>query len=510
MTMLLLKDLKLPIDADESVLKQIIEKKLRTTVLSYKIHKKSLDARKQPHYVCSVLVEVDQEERYVRKGYLRYVPEELDPPHIDTKETCIIIGYGPSGLFSAYRLHSAGNKVLVFEKGKRIEERTKDVKTFFKTGILDPESNVQFGEGGAGTFSDAKLTTRIKDKYIDYILDLFIRFGANEKIRYENHAHIGTDQIRKIIANITDHLISEGVSFHFQEAVTDLIINEHQEAVAVQTKKGTYPADHILLGIGHSAQETYEMLKRQGVYMEKKDIALGFRVEHPQSFIDARQTNELVKEANEYFLRYKGAKGVYSFCMCPGGIVIPAMSDKNSIVTNGMSYAARDSGYANSAILIQVFKEEFDDGLTYLRSIEKEAYEVSHSYQALAQNIDDFMKGQLNPLIFPSTYPLGTVLYDFNHFFKNEDLKILKEAFLDFDRKIPGFISKGIMVGPETRSSSPIRINRDESCQSVNTKHLYPMGEGAGYGGGIMSCALDGIRVANAILWKHEQILQNR
>ena len=504
--MILLNNIKVPIDGDQEDLKRAIEKKLKASIRSYMIRKKSLDARKDPLYVYSVLVDVKDEEKYIRKGYQKYIPEQLEPDRIDTDETCIIIGYGPSGLFSAYRLHSAGYKVIVFEKGKRIEERVRDVETFFKTGILDPESNVQFGEGGAGTFSDAKLTTRIKDRYIDYILDLFIRFGASERIRYENHAHIGTDEIRKIIGSITDHLIAEGVSFHFGEPVTGLILNEMHEAIGVTTKQGSYDADHILLGIGHSAQETYEMLKKQGVFMEKKDIAIGFRVEHPQSFIDARQTDALVKEANEYFLRYKGEKGVYSFCMCPGGIVIPAMSDRNSIVTNGMSYAARDSGYANSAILIQVFKEEFEDGLAYLRSLEKEAYDYSRSYQALAQNIGDFMNGELHPLVFESTYPLGTVLYDFNRFFNEKDLTILKEAFRDFDRKIPGFIDKGIIVGPETRSSSPIRINRDQTCQSVNTKRLYPMGEGAGYGGGIMSCALDGIRIANAILWKHEQI----
>ena len=504
--MILLNDIKVPIGGDQEDLKRAIEKKLKASIRSYMIRKKSLDARKDPLYVYSVLVDVKDEEKYIRKGYQKYIPEQLEPDRIDTDETCIIIGYGPSGLFSAYRLHSAGYKVIVFEKGKRIEERVRDVETFFQTGILDPESNVQFGEGGAGTFSDAKLTTRIKDRYIDYILDLFIRFGASERIRYENHAHIGTDEIRKIIGSITDHLIAEGVSFHFGEPVTGLILNEMHEAIGVTTKQGSYDADHILLGIGHSAQETYEMLKKQGVFMEKKDIAIGFRVEHPQSFIDARQTDALVKEANEYFLRYKGEKGVYSFCMCPGGIVIPAMSDRNSIVTNGMSYAARDSGYANSAILIQVFKEEFEDGLAYLRSLEKEAYDYSRSYQALAQNIGDFMNGELHPLVFESTYPLGTVLYDFNRFFNEKDLTILKEAFRDFDRKIPGFIDKGIIVGPETRSSSPIRINRDQTCQSVNTKRLYPMGEGAGYGGGIMSCALDGIRIANAILWKHEQI----
>ena len=507
--MLLINDLKVPLNADENELKKLIEKKLRAKIRNYSIRKRSLDARKEPHYVCSVLVDIDHQERYLKKGISVYIPEDLEPKRIETDETCVIIGYGPSGLFAAYRLHQAGYKVIVFEKGKRIEERVKDVERFFQTGVLDPRSNVQFGEGGAGTFSDAKLTTRIKDRYIDYILDLFIRFGAYDKIRYENHAHIGTDEIRKIISRITDQLISEGVEFHFSEAVEELLINERREAIGVRTGQRTVLADHILLGIGHSAQDTYQMLKEKGVYLEKKDIAIGFRVEHPQSFIDERQTNAIVKEANEYFLRYKGEKGVYSFCMCPGGIVIPAMSDIESIVTNGMSYAARDSGFANSAILIQIFKEEFEDGLQFLRDYEKKAYAISGSYQALAQNIADFMEQRLNPLIFPSTYPLGTFLYDFNRFFTEKDVAILKEAFLDFDRKIPGFIDKGILVGPETRSSSPIRISRNEEMQSINTKNLYPMGEGAGYGGGIMSCALDGIRIANAILWKHEQIQQN-
>ena len=504
--MLLINEIKTALDASDDEIRKAIEKKLRGHINSFVIRKKSLDARKEPRYVYSVLVDINQEKRYLKKGVSLYVPEVLEPKHIDTDETCVIIGYGPSGLFSAYRLNQAGFQVIVFEKGKRIDDRVRDVEAFFQTGVLDSESNVQFGEGGAGTFSDAKLTTRIKDKYIDSILDLFIRFGASKKIRYEQHAHIGTDEIRKIISRITDHLIQEGVEFYFSEPVEEILLNEKHEAMGVRSTKRTIEADHILLGIGHSAQDTYHMLKEKGIYLEKKDIAIGFRVEHPQSFIDKRQTDGIVKEANEYFLRYKGEKGVYSFCMCPGGMVIPAMSDPENIVTNGMSYAARDSGYANSAILIQVFKEEFDDGLQYLRDYEKKAYELSHSYKALAQNIIDFMTGDLHPLLFPSTYPLGTFLYDFNRFFEEKNLVILKEAFLVFDRKIPGFIEKGILVGPETRSSSPIRIKRNEDMQSVNTPHLYPMGEGAGYGGGIMSCALDGIRVANAILWKHEQI----
>ena len=502
--MLLIQNIRLSLNEDESSLKETVERKLKTKVRYFEIHRKSLDARKDPHYVYSVIVETDNDEKYLRRNIIRYEKEDLSPDFKKRDKVCAIIGYGPSGIFSAYRLMEAGFKVLVFEKGKRIKEREKDVVRFFSEGILDPKSNVQFGEGGAGTFSDAKLTTRIKDRYIEYILDIFIRHGARPSIKYENHAHIGTDEIRKIIANITDHLISEGVEFHFEEEIVDFETDSSRMITVLKTALNTYRCDLVLLGIGHSAYDTVNLLKQKGVHIEKKDIAIGFRVEHPQSMIDERQTSSLVEEANEYFLRYKGDKGVYSFCMCPGGMVIPAMSEEKTIVTNGMSYAARDSLIANSAILIQIFKEEFIDGYDYLHDIERKAYAYSGSYRALSQNIKDFMNDELNELIFPSTYPLGTVLYNFNDFFNEKDLKIMKDAFLDFDRKIPGFIDKGIMVGPESRSSCPIRINRNERLASANTPNLYPMGEGAGYGGGIMSCALDGIRIANQLISEYE------
>ena len=502
--MLLINEVKLPLNKDEGKLKETIERKLRCKVRYFEIHRKSLDARKDPHFVYSVIVDVDNEERFVGKNISLYHKEVLSPEYKKRDKTCAVIGYGPSGIFSAYRLMEAGFKVLVFEKGKRIIDREKDVEIFFKEGKLDPSSNVQFGEGGAGTFSDAKLTTRIKDKYIEYILDILIRHGAKPSIRYENHAHIGTDEIRKVIANITDYLISKGVEFHFKEEIRDFELDDNRNIKALITAENTYKCDLVLLGIGHSAYDTIQLLRKKGVYIEKKDISIGFRVEHPQKMIDERQTDSLIKEANEYFLRYKGEKGVYSFCMCPGGIVIPAMSEEKTIVTNGMSYSKRDSGIANSAILIQIFKEEFDDGYDYLHKIEHDAYAYSDSYKALSQNIKDFMNGELHELIFESTYPLGTVLYDFNRFFLKEDLKIMKEAFLDFDKKIPGFIERGIIVGPETRSSCPVRIKRYEELSSVNTPNLYPMGEGAGYGGGIMSCALDGIRIANKLIEKYE------
>ena len=507
--MLLINNIRLPINHSEDELKRKIEKKLHRKITSFVIRKRSLDARKEPVYVYTVLIEIPDEEKFISKDIRKYDEEDLRPEYKQRNETCIIAGYGPSGIFSAYRLLEAGYKVIVFEKGKRIKEREKDVEKFFRDGILDENSNVQFGEGGAGTFSDAKLTTRIKDPYIDYILDIFVRHGAKENIKFENHAHIGTDEIRVIIGNITDFLISKGVEFHFAEEIKDILLDDDRKVTGVMTLKGNYNCDHLLMGVGHSAYRTIEVLRQRGVYIEKKDIAIGFRVEHPQSLIDERQTSSLVEAANEYFLRYKGEKGVYSFCMCPGGMVIPAMSDKETIVTNGMSYAARDSGIANSAILIQIFKEEFENGYDYLHGLERKAYDYSSSYKAFAQNIKDFMNDELNELIFESTYPLGTVLYDFNQFFKKEDLKIIKEALKDFNRKIPGFIDSGIMVGPETRSSCPIRIKRNENYESLNTKELYPMGEGAGYGGGIMSCALDGIRIANALILNYGKVQNN-
>ena len=507
--MLQIDGIRLGINEDESRLKEKIEKKLRGRVKSFVIRRKSLDARKEPFYVYSVLAEIDHEGKYLNKDIRKYVPADLKAEYRPRDQVCIIAGYGPSGIFAACRLIEAGFRVIVFEKGKRIPERQKDVERFFQEGILDEDSNVQFGEGGAGTFSDAKLTTRIRDPYIDYILDVFIQHGADPKIRYEPHAHIGTDAIRKIIERITDGLIEKGCEFHFSEPVRDLILDERRRVKAVVTDKDRYACDCFLSGVGHSAYETVEMFRKRDIFIEKKDIALGFRVEHPQSMIDARQTGGRIREANEYFLRYKGEKGVYSFCMCPGGMVIPAMSEKRTVVTNGMSYSARDSGVANSAILIQIRKEEFTDGYEYLHGIEKMAYDHSGSCRALSQNIADFMNGGLNPLIRESTYPLGTVLYDFNRFFKEDDLRTVKEALKDFDRKIPGFIGQGIMTGPETRSSCPVRIRRNEMFESVNTPGFYPMGEGAGYGGGIMSCALDGIRTANAILLKYGQVSED-
>lgn len=507
--MLLINELKLTLNEDESKLKELINKRLhaKNVPFTYEIYKIAIDSRNEPVFSYSVLVTIDKEDRYLsHKGVTKYKKPDLKAKKVSSNIRPVVIGYGPSGIFSAYRLLEAGLKPIVIEKGKRIKDREIDVDNFFKNGILDENSNVQFGEGGAGTFSDAKLTTRVKDPFVEYILDVFIKHGANKDIKYKAHAHIGTDEIRKIIEKITNHMISMGAEFHFEEEVTDFVI-ENGILTKVITNKNEYESKYFLLGVGHSAYPTIKKLLEKNVQIETKDMAIGFRVEHPQSLIDDNQYHGYKSkklEAAEYFLRYKDEKGVYSFCMCPGGEVVPATSDKNRVVTNGMSYSKRDSGVANSAILVQVNKEEYPDGILggfdYLKEYEEKAFNISGSYKALAQNIKDYLNNEVNDLILKPSYSLGTINYNLNDFFTSEQNKYIHKALLDFDHKIPGFIEKGIMVGPETRSSCTIRILRNGYGESNNTKNLYPMGEGAGYGGGIMSCALDGIRIANFII----------
>ena len=508
--MLLIKELKLSINENEEKLHELIKKRIhiKNDNFSYTIYKKSIDSRKEINFTYQVLLTIDNEDKYLNhKNVDKYTKPDLKAKKVNASKRPIIIGYGPSGMFAAIRFIEAGLKPIIIEKGKRIKEREKDVNKFFKEGILDPLSNVQFGEGGAGTFSDAKLVTRIKNPYIDYILDTFVQYGAKDKIKYEAHAHIGTDEIRKIIEKITNSLIAQGAEFHFEEEAIDFEIKNNKLNKVITNKK-EYDSDICILSIGHSSYKTIECLYKKGVHLEPLDTAIGFRVEHKQSLIDNNQYHGIKSdklEASEYFLRYKEDKSVFSFCMCPGGIIIPATSEKNRTLTNGMSYAKRDSGFANSAILIELNKEMYRNdsilaGFDYLKEIEEKAYNVSHSYKALSCNIKDFINGELNPLIFKSTYPLDTVLYDFNKLFNEEQCKIFKNALMYFDNKIKGFVDNGIMVGPETRFSSPIRINRNSNFESINTKGLFPLGEGAGYGGGIMSCSLDGIRAANEVL----------
>ena len=509
--MLLVNELKLDLNEPESKLKELIIKRLhlKDQTFTYDIVKKSIDSRNGITFIYQVKVAIDHEDRYLNhKGVSKYKKTDLRAHRILSDERPIIIGYGPSGLFAAIRFIEAGLKPIIIEKGKRIKEREIDVEKFFKEGVLNPKSNVQYGEGGAGTFSDAKLVTRIKDPFVEYILDTFVKSGARPEIKYTAHAHIGTDEMRKVIEKITNSLISQGAEFHFEEEVIDFEIVGNK-LTKVITNKNEYKSNYFLLGVGHSSYPAIKNLYDKGVYIEQSDTAIGFRVEHPQSLIDNNQYHGIKSdklEAAEYFLRYTNDKSVFSFCMCPGGIVIPATSEEHRTLTNGMSYSARDSGFANAAILVSINKEEYGEGVlagfAYLKDLEEKAYSISNSYKALAYNVKDYINNTDTDLISIPTYPLGVYKYNLNNFFNDEQNKYFKEALLDFDKKIPGFIDKGIMIGPETRFSSPVRIKRNENYESINTYGLYPMGEGAGYGGGIVSCSLDGIRVANSILEK--------
>ena len=511
--MITVKNIRLRPDEKESLLKEKIASKLKIDskdITELVILHRSLDARKEAVFVYEAAVKTKNENKLLKhKDVNKYQKITYQIPLVKTEERPLIIGLGPSGLFTALKLVSSGIKPIIIERGKRISQRSEDVRRFMEEGILNSESNVQYGEGGAGTFSDAKLTTRIKDPYISYILDAFVNFGAKTEIRYDAHPHIGTDEIRKIIVRMTDHLITKGATIYFEERAEDLII-ENGKVKALITNKRTIASEKIIIACGHSAYEFFKTLSKRGVYLENKDFSVGFRVEHPQDLIDQRQYKEyapyLKKMPAEYFLRAKTAnnKGVYSFCMCPGGFVVPSSCDQETIVTNGMSYSLRNHHLANSAILVQIDKNDYDEGLfagfEYLHALEHKAYEASGSYKALSQNIKDYLDGSLNKLIFPSSYSLGTVLYDFNKFFDQKLNDSFHEALSHFDKLIPGFIEKGIMVGPETKSSCPIRIKRGADRMSINTCGLYPVGEGAGYAGGIMSSALDGVKTADEII----------
>ena len=511
--MIIVRQVKLDLLESEERLEEKLRRKLHLSPLekfSFKIDQRSLDLRKKPYHSYSLIVDIKNEKRFLKlKDVEIYKPFILDLKKKDYSFTPIIIGYGPSGIFANYLLNQAGFKPIVIERGGAIKKRVKDVENFLKTGELNEESNIQFGEGGAGTFSDAKLTTRIKDPLTSFIVDTLIKYGAPQTIRYDHHPHIGTDRIRDVIQNITEDMRQRGTVFHFNEKVIDLMIKDN-EIEGVKTDKGEYHSPCVILACGHSSEDIYHLLRKRKVYLESKALAVGFRVEHPQDMIDRLQYKKaydiLKKEPSEYFLRAKTSldKGVYSFCMCPGGEVINASFKKDRVFTNGMSYYKRASKIANSAILAQIDESDYGQdlfsSLNYLINLERKAYKITNSNKALSQNIRDYLKGELHPLLFESTYHFGTMLYDFNHFFSPRLNKAFHEALEHFDKLLPGFVDQGIMVGPETRSSAPLRIKRDISLQSVNTRGLYPVGEGAGYGGGIMSCALDGLHSALKII----------
>ncbi|MDK2821036.1 MAG: uncharacterized protein PWP31_1001 [Clostridia bacterium] len=474
------------------------------------------------YWVYTVDAKVKNEEKVLKKVKDKKVSisPDLDYKYVKTgtkqlKTRPIIIGTGPAGLFAGLILAQMGYEPLLLERGADVDRRIEIVNKFWTTGDLDPGCNVQFGEGGAGTFSDGKLTTLIKDKRCRKVLEEFIKAGAPEKIIYINKPHIGTDVLRKVVKNLRKTIIRYGGEVRFNCQVTDLLI-ENGQLKGVIADNDEILTEVVLLGIGHSARDTFSMLNQRGVKMQPKPFSIGLRIEHPQKLINRSQYKEFAEiptlDAADYKLAYHSSSGrsAYTFCMCPGGLVVAAASEVGGVVTNGMSEYARDGENANSALLVGVTPEDYGSphplaGVEFQRRWEHRAFELGgKDYRAPVQLVGDFLKGKPSTDLgsVKPTYKPGVSLGQLDECLPTCVIETLREAIVAFDQKLNGFaLPDAVLTGVETRSSSPVKILRNDSYES-NIKGLYPMGEGAGYAGGIISAAVDGIRVAEQIAAK--------
>lgn len=528
--MIRVRQIKLPINNDtkEELIKKVSQK-LKCKPLDindYKISKKSLDARHKPnlYYIYEVDIKIKNEaqilKRNINNNDIIKTPIEKyilpKPGNKKIKYNPIIVGSGPAGLFSAYILAEAGLSPIVIERGEPVEKRVTTVEKFWQAGELNKNSNVQFGEGGAGTFSDGKLNTLTKDKSyrMKKVFETFVECGANEDILYINNPHIGTDTLRTVVQNMRNKIIKLGGTFRYNTCLTNIIATNNQVTAIEVNSKEIINTNILVLAIGHSARDTFEMLNNLNLNLEPKPFAIGLRIQHPQIMINENQYGKnYFKELPQasYKLTYKASnnRGVYSFCMCPGGYVVNASSEKGRLAINGMSYQTRDSVNANSAIVVTISPDDYGknplDGMNYQRHLEEKAYNLGNgkipiqTLKDFHNNVESHSLGNISP-IFKGAYHLSNL----NKLFPQEVLISLKEALPYFDTKIKGFNQDdAIIAGIESRTSSPIRIPRDEDLQSVDITGLYPCGEGAGYAGGITTAAIDGIKVAEQIIKKY-------
>ncbi|MBQ3053961.1 MAG: hypothetical protein IJC89_03555 [Clostridia bacterium] len=511
--MIKIDGISMPLDAGNSDIQKKLDKLTGIKKVNYTIYKKAVDARKKRdiRFVYSVILNVENEEEILNKisGSKRFLQESFEYPRLTKKSENrpVVIGTGPAGTFAALCLAKAGAKPIIIERGKRVEERTIDVDLFFAEGKLNPNSNVQFGEGGAGTFSDGKLNTGVNNKYIRKILEEYVAFGADEGILTDGKPHIGTDVLRKIAVNVRKEIEALGGEYIFESEFCNFEQKDNK-LTCIITKKDKVPAKYAVLAIGHSARDTFDMLYSKGVPMIQKPFSVGVRIEHPQELINKLQYGNFANHPALKNADYKFATDCYSFCMCPGGFVVGASSEENSIVTNGMSYSKRDGENANSALLVNVDSKDFGDGVLdgmyFQREIEKKAYKITGSYCAPCQRLEDFFAGRKSKSAgaVKPTYAPGVAYENMENILPEKVCEKLKSGIIDIDRKAKGFnFPDSLLTGPETRSSSPVRIIRDkDTFDSVGLTGLFPCGEGAGYAGGIMSAASDGLRIAEEII----------
>ncbi|MDP1525434.1 MAG: NAD(P)/FAD-dependent oxidoreductase [Rhodocyclaceae bacterium] len=527
--MIRVTELRLPLEHTPEALTAAVLQRLKLNpaeLLELHIHKRSPDARKKSAllFVYSLDLDVVDETavlvRFKDDSHVKPTPDMaykfVAQAPADLPLRPVVVGFGPAGIFAALILAQSGFKPLVLERGKKVRERTKDTWDLWRKHTLHPESNVQFGEGGAGTFSDGKLYSQIKDRRHlgRKVLTEFVKAGAPEEILYVNRPHIGTFRLVSMVEKMRAEIEALGGEIRFEARVEDLRIEDGHVRGVVLSNGEEVRADHVVLALGHSARDTFEMLHRLGVFMEAKAFAVGLRIEHPQALIDRARYGNFAGHpllgAADYKLVHHATNGrdVYSFCMCPGGQVVAATSEPGCVVTNGMSQYSRAERNANSGLVVNVTPQDFGSqdplaGIEFQRRWEQRAFELGGSnYDAPGQRVGDFLAGR------PSTQ-LGEVVPSYQPGVKPTDLTMalpdyvitaMREAIPAFDRQIRGFaLDDAVLTGVETRTSSPLRITRGADCQSLNIKGLYPAGEGAGYAGGILSAGVDGIEVAEAV-----------
>lgn len=521
LSMILINNINLPLNTDFGNLKPIVSKELKIGIDKIKnarLYRKSVDARKKNnvHFCCSVFAELTVNEAFAVKKCKnavifeekKYIWKRVEK---STEKRPVVVGFGPAGMFAGLTLARAGLNPIIIERGSEVDKRTKAVEAFFSGGALNPECNVQFGEGGAGTFSDGKLNTGIKNPRCRTVLEVLNQHGAPDKILYEAKPHIGTDILINVVKSIRNEIISLGGEVRFDTKLTN-VKTENGKITAAVTENEEIPCDSLIIATGHSARDTFSMLLENGLVMIKKPFAVGVRIEHLQKDINRSLYGDFADSeylgAADYKLavHLNNGRGVYTFCMCPGGEVINASSESGGIAVNGMSKSQRDGINSNSALLVGVEPEDFQgedvlSGCRFQEQIERKAYEICNGAVPVTTvgNLvfgDEFKITSVNPTIKPN-YSFA----DFSELFPNYIIESLKEGILEFGKKIKGFDDKSaVLTAPETRSSSPVRILRGEDLQSVTVKGVYPCGEGAGYAGGIVSAAVDGITVAEEII----------